>query len=308
MRDFQHFLQMLPTYTEFALFQRPILTIRGEKYFVATVQDALAAKKQFDLIVETTKTGTDKRVLDFYHNFVQHHKDGATFEVILTHKFEVGKEVTAPNEYVARRFLNRLEEIGWVTIRENEQLDKRKLTFYALKDPSEDEDVKAQTKISESRCKSETQPDLKALLEKDFETWLKTSSNTGNCLQLTTLCFSSNNEKPLDLEHFKKIILGVEGFQLLLVPNEDIELSSEIIRENKCNGKMHPDSLFSTGKPTFRYRKIPQAKRCDFCRGLNVEYEVLTPDGATQRKCDPCFKKLYNMFKDGATFIQEEIS
>jgi len=60
-------------------------------------------------------------------------------------------------------------------------------------------------------------------------------------------------------------------------------------------------------KPTFMYRKIPQAERCDDCRGLNVEYIILTPQGDTLRKCEDCFKKLRSACPN-ANFVREEAS
>jgi hypothetical protein len=241
MRDYDHFSQMLPTYTLFKLYQRPILTIKNKKYLVITIEDVLTAKKLFEEIAETTRTNTDKRVLDFYHTFVQHHKEGATLETILNHTFESGKEVKAFNEYAARRFLYRLEELGWVSIKEHEQVDKRRLTFYALKDPTEDEAEAAQQKLVASSCKSETYQILKTKLLKDFNFWLETISKRDTHLQASIICFSDRVETLIDLDQFKQIITGLDVNELLLVLNEETTSKTKTTSKTDCNPETQPD-------------------------------------------------------------------
>jgi len=74
MRDFNKFLELIPSYAIFKLFQRPIIMINGSRYLIPTVQDALDAKAAFDSIIETTKTSTDSRIIEFYHNVDKKHE------------------------------------------------------------------------------------------------------------------------------------------------------------------------------------------------------------------------------------------
>lgn len=77
MRDFNKFLELLPAHAAFKLYQHPIITVENQKYIVATVQDVLDAKTLFDSVSETTKTGTEQRIINFYNQFVKRKVNGA---------------------------------------------------------------------------------------------------------------------------------------------------------------------------------------------------------------------------------------
>lgn len=210
MRDYEHFNQMLLTYPALKLFQRPIVTIGDQKFTVITVEDVLAAKDLFDLIAETTRTNTEKPILDFYYNHVQNHANGATLKQILANAPEMRSERTA------RYYLDRLEEIGWINKREGEQDDKRLLTYYPLKEGSD-----PQQKLIPTTAKQQTTKDLKAELEKDFDSWNKTITTNNPLTQIEKICFNDRTLQPLTLENFKKIVIGVEPSSVVIVSNEE---------------------------------------------------------------------------------------
>ena len=215
MRDFDHFLQLLSARPIFSLFQRPIITVGEQKYFVATVQDFIDAKNHFDKVYETTITNTDQRTLTFYHEYVQHHVNGATIKVILSHPNLKNKPKT---ERTARNYLSRLEELGWVDIHEDEQPDKRQLTFYPLKDAiSETEAV--QTKIVATKDIEQKAIDLKSKLTEDFETWRKTIETENPTFTASLIQFNNRTEIPLSDEQFSNIISLHTLFTVTIVLN-----------------------------------------------------------------------------------------
>jgi hypothetical protein len=63
-------------------------------------------------------------------------------------------------------------------------------------------------------------------------------------------------------------------------------------------------SEISKPKPQFMFKSIPAAEKCGNCSSFAVTKEVLTPQGATLRKCEECFKKLQTAFPN-ATFQEE---
>ena len=108
MRDFNKFLELVPSYALFHLFQRPLLIIRGGRYLLPTVQDVLDAKATFDSIVETTKTGTDFRVIEFYYTIVADRVNGSDAEALTDfYNKERKHKMTVKT---VRRWLQRLEE------------------------------------------------------------------------------------------------------------------------------------------------------------------------------------------------------
>ncbi len=219
MRDFEHFQQLLSAKPILSLFQRPIFTIEGEKFFVATVQDFINAEKHFKFIYETTQTNTDKRTLTFYHEYVEHHVNGATLKTIVNHiydknnptmNYEGEKTPTtkAPSRKTARRYLERLCDLGWVDIREDEQSDSRELTYYPLKNASNSE---IQTEISALRANLPINPDLKAKLIKDFKTWKETITTRGVTYALSKINFIDKTETPITEEEFDKMIMDAHS-------------------------------------------------------------------------------------------------
>lgn len=223
MRDYEHFNQMLPTYTAFKLFQRPILTIGKQKYIVESVDDVLAALDLFDKIAETTRTNTEKPILDFYHKHVQHHKEGATLKTILADAPEMKSERTA------RYYLTRLEELGWVNIKEGEQVDKRFLTYYPLKDA-----IEPQQELNQTTVNQRNTIDLKLELTKDFNAWFKTITTTKPDIQIEKIKFNDRTLEPITIEELKKLI-GIEDSSVVIVSNEENKPIPETEAETKAD-------------------------------------------------------------------------
>lgn len=166
MRDFNKFLELVPSYAIFKLFQRPIVMIAGKRYLIPTVHDALEAKAAFDSIIETTKTSTDYRIIDFYYAIVAKHEYGNVTAEQLTDEYNKGKKRPMSVKRI-RDWLERLEKIGYVDIRESEHenskgyIDRRFNAYFPLK------------KNAPSTAILQTAIDLKPILEKGFNKWLE---------------------------------------------------------------------------------------------------------------------------------------
>lgn len=167
MRDFNKYLELLPSYAIFKLFQRPIVMIKGKRYLIPSIEDALNAKAAYDAILETTKTSTDYRVIDFYHSVVAK-TSGITADA-LTDIYNKGRKRPITVSRV-RQWLRRLEELEYVDIREAEDrndkgyIDKRYNAYYPLK------------KNTDNVAILQTNVDLQAVLEKGFRKWLENAS------------------------------------------------------------------------------------------------------------------------------------
>jgi hypothetical protein len=174
MRDFNHFLELVPAFSLLKLFQRPILTINNENYLLATIQDILDAKALFDSVSLTTKTSTEKRTLELYYEAVRPIKCGATINT-LTDIYNKGKHKKVSTDTI-RRWLKRLTEIEWVDVREGLQDKPSVLTYFPLQAVNEDE---SQTQLTSNiqpqcNCNVEMQQGLALFCLKDYENWLKT--------------------------------------------------------------------------------------------------------------------------------------
>lgn len=180
MRDFNHFLELVPAFTVFRLFQRPIITINGENYLLATIQDVLDAKALFDAVSLTTKTSTEAKILGFYYNCIRDKTNGVTVNEATDYYNRNHKKVSAKT---IARWLDRLVEIEWIDAREGQQKDSRAITYYPLQGVGEDAN---QTKLDTASMdmdkelldKNGLSIDLASFCQKDFDLWWKTILTT----------------------------------------------------------------------------------------------------------------------------------
>jgi hypothetical protein len=174
MRDFQHFTQFLKTITLLHYFQRPYMKQDKTQYLIATFEDVERALDVYKELFETTRTGMEKRILDFYHKCV----------AVKTIIDEKGKETTIENpswylseltakynekakkklsEERIRVMLDNLDNIGYVNTQKDAG-DKRKNVYVPLvKEKEKDTNV----------LKIDSCSDSKAKLEKGFKSWLE---------------------------------------------------------------------------------------------------------------------------------------
>jgi len=187
MRDFQHFTQFLATVTMLNYYQRLYMKDGKARYVLATLEDVKQALTVYHEIFETTRTGAEKRLLDFYHNTVKTRKltddkgeplldekrnprvekDPQWYLRQLTGEYnKTAKKKLSEN--TIRAMLERLDEIGYVDT-EQDDLDKRKHVYVPLKKGNEEDD-----KLVLNPSKITFGTDLEATLKKGFDLWLAT--------------------------------------------------------------------------------------------------------------------------------------
>jgi hypothetical protein len=239
MRDFNHFTEILPAYAMFKLFQHPIAVINGQKWLVISLDDVKASKALFDEIAETTKTGTERRILDFYEAFVQNKVDGTTLNELVDEYNDANPDDTK-SDYAVRGWLKRLNQIGWVNILKGQQEDKRKDTFIPLKQKHSKPKIKGK-----NSGKNENQLDLDVELKNQFKTWLETISDEGIVQGYEILDFKTKQLQPLAVEEFVKKTVGVDLDTLLIVSEVETNANSETGLESSGKTENQPVSLIS---------------------------------------------------------------
>lgn len=214
----------------FKLYQRPIITIENQRYIVTSLDDVKEAKQLFDKIEQTTKTGTDKKILDFYEKYVRNQTTGSKLEALIE-EYNKGEERTNNpiSDSTIRHWLKRLNVLGWVQIKKGEDIsDRRKDTYYPLK-------------FSKSSAISETAIDLKLKLEKDFDLWLETIALKGVSTIEFFIIGESTVNKPLT--EIKKFIIGETLPAEVIVSKPEQELKSENKPKIDAKHEIKPDSL-----------------------------------------------------------------
>ena len=130
------FWSLYPAFTVFRLFQRPIVTLNGENYLLATIQDVLDAKALFDAVSLTTKTSTEAKILRFYYNL--HPRQNQRRNSQRSHRLLQPQIQKSLIENHRPDGSNRLEEIEWIDARAGQQKDSRAITYYPLQGVGED--------------------------------------------------------------------------------------------------------------------------------------------------------------------------
>jgi hypothetical protein len=159
MRDFAHFCQLIKAFTIFYYFQRPFMKVNGDEWLLATAEDVKVAYAIYKDVFETTRTGTDKKTLEFYWKVVVKHEEGAYLSTLTD---EYNKIFPKKSGKSVDRLCDRLDEIGYLDKRKDTE-DTRKNLYVPLKLKPE-----KQTNIDNS----EMSTSLSSKMENGFDSWL----------------------------------------------------------------------------------------------------------------------------------------
>lgn len=165
MRDFQHFVQFLKTITALHFYQRPFTKIGEKRFLLSTQQDVKNALEIYKEIFETTRTGTEQRILNFYHEIIRTKESWHLKELTAKHNENHEKKLSSDT---IRKRLERLSEIGYVDIQKDDA-DKRRNIYKPLVSDKEK---------SEIHRILENPTILKAKLKNGFKEWHKNKGRT----------------------------------------------------------------------------------------------------------------------------------
>jgi hypothetical protein len=193
MRDFDHLTELIPAIALFHLFNRKIIFDGAKHLLVPSPDDALKAMDIFDKINDITKTGTDPETLRFYTQFIKPYTDG----ILLTELTDDYNKYAAENgrkrrtDRTIRRWVYRLEDIGYVNIREETFDRTRRDRYYPLdtdlsvQGSLDKTDATLDTRLTNTKCQVLT--DLnRSILEKEFNLCFKNPHLTRDTLDIET--------------------------------------------------------------------------------------------------------------------------
>jgi hypothetical protein len=121
--------------------------VNGKVFVVATMYDVAVAINIYSEIFETTRTGTEQAILDFYHSIVK--QKNSWYLKSLTEEYNATTTQKASSDTI-RIKLDRLAQIGYVNIERDED-DKRLNVYKPLH-----QELNAQS-MFESHRKTQTQ-------------------------------------------------------------------------------------------------------------------------------------------------------
>lgn len=273
MRDFSHFTQFLKSFTILHLFQRPVLIMGEKKYVIANNYDVLCCYQIFKELIESTRTGTEKRILNFYRDFIM--GNVKLYVSSLTTAFNIKNKVPI-SDFTIRKWLNRLNEIGYVEKREDEE-DKRKNIYIPLVEKPQEKPANV--------CDYEKKIELLSILEKGFKLWLNEYllTNSGNVKK--NVC-SEDEIQSTELTDYilldEKKALSFEESVFKYLDKPKLSQDSENKPKNICvpEKQVKANNSYFDSKP----------RTCPVCGGDMPLSQLSNIDG--KPACKSCAKKL----------------
>jgi len=326
MRDFNRFIQFLKTVTALHLFQRPFIHINGTKYLVSNVDDIKNALSLYLEIFETTRTGTEERILKFYHDIVAKGDNWTIQELTTKYNERADKKVSSET---IRRWLRRLSEIGYVDVEPSAE-DKRMNCYSPL--------VKEEKSTICQKMKDTII--LTSNLLEGFKKWLNEfPQNVG---EQNNIKFSKYKildeekgvwgETEISFEEFVRDVLGEYAEDFLknvyilngafcgYLSKEENAVKNEVEDKNIRNKDFCQIVDNSTEKKQeigiseeapkevdewnnaewFEWKRIKPNEPCELCGSYPTEYLIHIKEwGTTLRRCERCFNDFRKMFQGG---------
>jgi len=176
MRDFKQFGRFLKTLSLLHVFQRPILKFNDLLYVMSSVDDAILSMALYSRILETTRTGTEERILNFYHDNVKHEPKWTKKELVDEYNKTAKRKLASDT---IGKWLKRLEELQYVDIQTDPE-DKRLNVYVPL--------VKGEEKLEIDRFLGDLTV-LRTDLEENYRNWIK---NVGKNTEFLLYRFANN--------------------------------------------------------------------------------------------------------------------
>ena len=107
MRFYRYFLEMAQAFAVLNLFKRIEIEIEGRKYYLATAEDIALAYIIYKKIKETTETGEQQDILDFYHEYLEVPGEKYTLDQL----YELWKNTTKGKLLSKERFRQKVVDV-----------------------------------------------------------------------------------------------------------------------------------------------------------------------------------------------------
>jgi len=255
MRDFTHFTQFLKAITVLHFYQRPFMKLGDKRFIVSTVEDVGKALEIYSEVFETTRTGTEQRILRFYHEIVKT-KEGWYLNEITAKYNELHKEKPLSSDTISL-WLKRLSEIGYVDIQKDSE-DKRLNVYRPLILEEEKGEIHRVLK---------NRGELSSKLEKGFKEWLTKYPKNTPFFYYKKISENTWGEAQISIEEASRIILG--------------EASTEIFSSISNKGFF---GYFSEPNLGLKTEKGFEEERKTEIRGISANSE----DELKRNICDKC--------------------
>ena len=203
MRHFKHFMQMVQALTAINIFDRETIDMNGETYYLSNAEDVATALMIYSKIIETTTTGKEKSLLEFYHNYLENPNAMYTLKRI-TDLYNIAQNRIYNSETVRTKIVSSLVTIDYLDQIQNPE-DKRNNVYIPIKFSAEEPDKPSNdNKLTINSHLSDIWLILLPELLKSFREWFNNSLKKNDSTE------EKKNEKIDDL--IKKVCCVNDNF------------------------------------------------------------------------------------------------
>ncbi len=310
MRDFAHFMQFLKTVNALHFYQRPFMKQGDKRYLMSAREDVQRTLEVYKELFETTRTGTEQRILDFYHDIVSKtpmpektttEKDEAQQQLVpgkiswhlkdLTAKYNETSKRKLSSDSI-RKMLDHLSVIGYVDV-EPDPSDKRCNLYSPLLDEEK----------AENHREFENPLILESKLKEGFEKWEKNIGKGTSFYYYKNFSEGSSGregtwgEQDISLDEVRKKILTYKPNPLPLISESD--LGQETEKKPESEGKAEKQQSSANSRPALGSEKKVSVQealefvRSRFVEGTQEEWVGFAVDaGLPQREAEALFESL----------------
>jgi hypothetical protein len=292
MRDYQHFIHFLKTYTLLFYFQRPHIKADRGRYVVATVDDVRGALSIFSKIFLTTRTGTEERILRLYKEIVSKPPDNKPWTVRdLTTAINLKETKKVSQDWVRRVLLARLVELGLVTDDDDPEDSRRKIYIPLVYDFTELGEIERLLSDGEK---------LKAKLEEGLKAWF--DAHRDDLAKLTIIYPLRVNESEGKIEY---MTLTPDELYQVVVGDKKLFMHNPSLPTISSEQKSSPESE----KEGEKIGEPKNQQSSDFSAKTEAEINVLKPTYQTY-VCSYCscrFSTTYDLNRHIQTNHRKEL-
>ncbi len=170
MRDFDHLTQLVSAIAALHIHKRVVMVHDGKKYVLASASDLKRAFDIFSTVFETTRTGTDAKIFEFYYSCVMGNYDVTVnwlTDAWNTHVATEGRSGEKRGTSTVRNWVQRLCLINY--LQEVDNINDQRSHLYR---PLVDEHPKLED-MFEKTLESKNQISLPLFLKEAFDSWRK---------------------------------------------------------------------------------------------------------------------------------------
>lgn len=240
MRHFKQFLELIQSLTVLNIFDRTSVKLNEKIYYISSIEDTIVAYLIYQSIIETTETGEEQNILDFYHNHLEINEEINKSEFFtiegITNMWNDNYNIHLSKERVRVKVVDVLvDRLGYLD-RITNPTDKRQNMYRALKFTNKDVDKSNDIKLTLNSLILNLRLVLSIESVNNVREWIKNSLVENNFLLHKKNNFMQIDE--IDTSKIIKKIYYINNNIIRLFYNDNLLSDEDIKLEDSLNSEI----------------------------------------------------------------------